>query len=515
MTTAGPNNASSFANNASVGTLNWSSPLNVGVSDNVYASVQTGGAGASISKYLLVSGFGFAIPSGAVIDGITINVECKHVVNDGSGITTYRGRIVKAGTIGTTNKSITWGPSEGVHTLGGASDLWGETWTPADINHADTGFAIAVNVDDGGGPSDVAYIDHITMTVDYSGGSSGPWACAQQTYAARLATNIVDTGYAWTSKDSARKPDAGLATCPINGAVETDGDILALSDFGLSIPSDATITGIKALVKRYSETGTYVKDKMLRLMVGGVAAGDDKASASVWSSGLVFGNYGGAADMWGLSLTPSQVNASDFGIMFQIQNTSAFTLSGYLDSITLMVYFTVPSDTGPEEGLGMEFLRPTSAINNDWNDMAATAIDDDVVRPDGGDGTLAFGDAFIAQPVWGMSAPTIDYPLLRVKVWVLASVEAGGSADMQIIRIRLNGNWYTSGEFFVALTDDPVWYCVEFLDLEEVAIGSSPAVEVFFHTSSSDNAQVDALYFEMHYDAPAYVGGGNGFFHWF
>ncbi len=168
MTTAGPNNPGSAANDAAVGTLNWASTSNVLASDNAYATVDTGAGGDATSKYLKVSDFGFSIPTGSTINGITISIESKHVINDGTGITTHRARIVKNGAIGSTNKTFTWSTTEAVQTLGGASDLWGESWTASDLNDPSTGFAIAVNVEDGGGATDVAYIDHITMTVDYT-----------------------------------------------------------------------------------------------------------------------------------------------------------------------------------------------------------------------------------------------------------------------------------------------------------------------------------------------------------
>lgn len=170
MTTAGPNSPSTAANDAAVGTLTWASTSNVLASDDAYATVDTGAGGDATSKYLKVSGFGFSIPPGSTILGITVGVESWHDINDGTGISTYRARIVKAGSIGSTNKTLTWSTTEAVQNLGGSSDLWGETWTAAEINDASTGFAISVDVEDGGGATDVAYIDHITMTVEYTAG---------------------------------------------------------------------------------------------------------------------------------------------------------------------------------------------------------------------------------------------------------------------------------------------------------------------------------------------------------
>ena len=70
--TQGPNSPASVANDASFGTVAWTLPGNAAVSDNMYAAVTPLG---NPSQYLRASGFGFAIPAGAVIDGIVVDVE--------------------------------------------------------------------------------------------------------------------------------------------------------------------------------------------------------------------------------------------------------------------------------------------------------------------------------------------------------------------------------------------------------------------------------------------------------
>lgn len=66
-----------------------------------------------------------------------------------------------------------------VYTFGGIVDDWGETLTDVDINDADFGVVVATNIV--GTPS-THYIDHIKMTIYYTGGvsdsctySSGDW----------------------------------------------------------------------------------------------------------------------------------------------------------------------------------------------------------------------------------------------------------------------------------------------------------------------------------------------------
>lgn len=74
-----------------------------------------------------------------------------------------RVRIVKGGTIGSTDKASAseWPTSDAYATYGADDDLWGETWTVADINS--TGFGVAISALGLG--SGTASIDHIRVTV--------------------------------------------------------------------------------------------------------------------------------------------------------------------------------------------------------------------------------------------------------------------------------------------------------------------------------------------------------------
>lgn len=162
MSTAGPNAGSTISDDASVGTVAWSNPANAGASDNVYA---TATSTTAATHYLNCQGFGFAIPSDATINGITMDVECKQ---SGNTVTDYHTNLLKAGGIAGDDKksATTWPMSDGVRTYGGAADLWGTTWTPADVNHAGFGCAIAATITSG--ISRTASVDLITLTVTYT-----------------------------------------------------------------------------------------------------------------------------------------------------------------------------------------------------------------------------------------------------------------------------------------------------------------------------------------------------------
>lgn len=159
MPTAGPNSPSTVVSDSTLGTIAWTNPGNAAASDNTYAAA--GPFVSSASEYLKATAFGFAVPTGATILGITAEVERK--ANPVSPMDS-RAQLVKAGTIQATDyaNADVWPTSDAYATYGGPADLWGDTWTPADVNDSGFGFAFRAQ-----GATGTANVDHIRITVTY------------------------------------------------------------------------------------------------------------------------------------------------------------------------------------------------------------------------------------------------------------------------------------------------------------------------------------------------------------
>lgn len=73
-------------------------------------------------------------------------------------------RLIKGGTVGGTSlaSAAAWPTSEAYASYGGSSELWGQTWTTADINAANFGAAISARVQNG-----TARVNHMRITVWY------------------------------------------------------------------------------------------------------------------------------------------------------------------------------------------------------------------------------------------------------------------------------------------------------------------------------------------------------------
>lgn len=146
----------------------WSNPGNATASDDARATC-TGGTGEN-TEFLHATNFGFSVPAGATIDGLILEVERSRGANNGNQDNQIH--LAKNGVSWLappgTNKSTgaTFPASDAYTTYGSSSDLWGQTWTAADINHS--GFGAGITAIDNLGNGLSVRIDHVRITVHYT-----------------------------------------------------------------------------------------------------------------------------------------------------------------------------------------------------------------------------------------------------------------------------------------------------------------------------------------------------------
>lgn len=161
-----PSSAAVCTDDNSIGTETWSTLTGPVSSDNAYATAIVDDD--ETTHYLKCTGYGFAIPSDAVIEGITVGVE-RWASN--TNLQDAAIRIVKGGVIGAADRSNagtypTADPNS-YDDHGGTTDLWGETWTAADINSANFGVAFASRKSSTTGTTRTIRVDHMTISVAY------------------------------------------------------------------------------------------------------------------------------------------------------------------------------------------------------------------------------------------------------------------------------------------------------------------------------------------------------------
>lgn len=123
------------------GLANWNNPTNIANFAVSYATTTVNGGQSS--WYLDASAFGFSIPAGATVAGVQISLSIFASSAVGAAATVY---LVKSGGVlsGTAKTFEVFNTVATTFTLGGATDLWGTTLTPGDVNASGWGFAIAV-----------------------------------------------------------------------------------------------------------------------------------------------------------------------------------------------------------------------------------------------------------------------------------------------------------------------------------------------------------------------------------
>lgn len=147
----------------------WTNPGNIVASDDARAAA-TIGSGAT-SNPLEATTFGFAIPNGATILGIQIDVERSRMAT--GTVANTRLDALKAGSATGTakNDATDWPASnDATASYGGAADLWGGAWSASDIN--DANFGVQLTMTAGAGATMTLRIDFIQITITYSSSSS-------------------------------------------------------------------------------------------------------------------------------------------------------------------------------------------------------------------------------------------------------------------------------------------------------------------------------------------------------
>jgi len=167
-----------------------------------------------------------------------------------------------------------------------------------------------------------------------------------QTRIAGLGENN-GSGRIWNNLGNITADDTNYVTAALTGS-ETSRYLRA-RDFGFSIPTGATITGITATIMRQSSSnagGNSVDDNVVRLMKNLALVGNNYATATDWPTTMSAANYGtGTTDMWGTTWTEADINNANFGLFLRVTNESTNNRTASVDYIEITVYYTNPLPT--------------------------------------------------------------------------------------------------------------------------------------------------------------------------
>ena len=144
----------------------WTTPAEV-VSDNgVYGNITAASFDANDLSYLLkATNPSMGVPAGATINGILVEIE-RHYANGtvaDEDVCLTKDGSARVGDDKSTGAAFP--SSDAITSFGGATDLWGTTWTAAEINA--TTFGVLYKMKATGANAD-GFVDFIRITVYYT-----------------------------------------------------------------------------------------------------------------------------------------------------------------------------------------------------------------------------------------------------------------------------------------------------------------------------------------------------------
>ncbi|MDE2079223.1 MAG: right-handed parallel beta-helix repeat-containing protein [Patescibacteria group bacterium] len=239
------------ATTLNTGAISPTAAANDASNSGTYSWSFTGTAGTVVlpasdtTKYAKLTGFDFSsIPSDATIDGVAVSVT-RHAGSLGA---VHDNSLVLVGPAGTSTSeadtSTMWPDTATAATYGGASDTWGLSLTPADVQ--DTSFGVAVDVTNPDASSHHVYVDSVSVTVYYTRnsatvGPSGDYATIQAGVDAVADNGTVNVAadYAGTEDVTVSHPIKiiGVPGSLLSGSITVQSDSVEVDGLGITNPS--------------------------------------------------------------------------------------------------------------------------------------------------------------------------------------------------------------------------------------------------------------------------------------
>lgn len=380
-------------------------------SDDVYAVANHCACCDANTSCLRVDSFGFSIPAAATITGIIVEIEKR--ASAGSNIQDNGLRLLKNGVETGSNgaqSGTPWPYTDTYVTYGSCTDLWGTTWTPADINSGGFGLFFA-NIDYTCGGITTSYIDHIRVTVCYD-------ACIAS----------VNAGFS---------ADDSLLT--VSCTDQSAGATAWYWDFG-----DGSTSTLQNPVHTYTDTGTYTiclvafdgcgSDTVCTELQVLCPLPDAGFTHSNTAFGVSFTNLSSGADSWHWNFGDGSSDVSE-------SPTHVYTAAG-----TYQVCLRA------ENGCGADSLCTQVTVAGDAG-LAGTDIQEITLYPNPASGfvTLSFGNN---EAPAGLHIRVYDISGRQVAVPVAAKGTGGIQLDVSALspgmyRMRLEGPGITAGRSFV------------------------------------------------------------------
>lgn len=415
---SGPNSPTSAAN-TSAGDQSWSDVSNALTSNNSYATCALGSDGA-VSDFLDLSGFGFAIPSGAAITGIVVELERADAEAGDGSIQDASVKLLKAGSpVGADRVLLdslsAWPTSDTYQSYGSSSDSWGVAWTPAEVNASGFGLRLQVTATS---DAETARVDHARVTVHWALG--GSYSVPVADFSGTPTTGVVSASVAFTDS-STGTPTAWLWEFNSGGGWEVFSTVQNPTlNFSTGVYS-VRLTASNALGSD-TETKTNYVTIVTSLTAGplspGSASSIDQGSTPNWSS-------------------PGNITSADGS-----EATTTVSTSPWSDQLAATNFgFSIPAGSNIK-GIVAEYKRRVTAgsvgsviyLVKDGTTLAGDQYFDDSTFP----GTAAYFTKGTGTFLWGTTWTYSEVNASTFGLVIQAFGNAGGTNTAAVDHARLS-----------------------------------------------------------------------------
>lgn len=218
----------------------------------------------------------------------------------------------------------------------------------------------------------------------------------------RMTANVLNversagSGSGWTNSGNIVSSNNADATATIGG--NSQSAYLQATNFGFSIPATATINGVYVFIERAASSSSSLDDQDVYLLKAGAQAGSNRAKGGYWGTSDATQWYGSTTDLWGTTWTPAQINASNFGVRFRVDNDSGSSRTASVDEIQVRVYYTPLPDTS----IGLSGANVLQAHVGDTCTYGSQAASKPCTA-----GDKVYADTITSSPQ-GLSKPQVD-----------------------------------------------------------------------------------------------------------
>lgn len=175
-------------------------------------------------------------------------------------------------------------------------------------------------------------------------------------------SNVTGVGsVAWSNPSNITAEDGNYATVDTSLG---DSNYLEATNFGFNLPNDATVIGITAQFYRHDVSNGAVVDSIVSLIKAGTVTGENKAGQP-WQTSDTLATYGSGTDVWGTTLTASDVNASNFGVALSVTTEKIGGLAS-VDYVLMTVYYTT-AGTALYNSIGEGLLAFWDGVSPTYN----------------------------------------------------------------------------------------------------------------------------------------------------